>query len=87
MIPVTVYSTPNCAQCMMTKRKMDSLGIVYEEVDLTKVPKKADEFKELGFTAAPIVTTDSKIWSGFRLEKILSLSHFLFSENKGKTHE
>ena len=34
-IPVTIYTTPNCPQCMMTARKMDTLGIVYDKVDLT----------------------------------------------------
>lgn len=74
---VTVYTTPNCVQCMSTKRQFDKLGIEYSEVDLTEHPEKLDEFKALGFTAAPIVTTDTKIWSGFRLSKIQSLANFL----------
>lgn len=80
MIPVDVYSTPNCVQCMMTKKQMTKLGIKFNEHDLSQMPKKVEEFKALGYVAAPIVTTDTKIWSGFRLEKINSLYNFLFHE-------
>ena len=79
-IPVIIYTTPNCPQCMMTARKMDSLGIVYDKVDLTQHPELVERFKEMGHMAAPIVVTDRKTWSGFRLEKIESLGRFLTSE-------
>ena len=76
---VTVYTTPNCPQCMTTKRMMDKKGIRYEEVALQDNPEKLEEFKEQGFTSAPIVTTDIKVWSGFRFEKIESLAQYLHS--------
>lgn len=78
-IEVTIYTTPSCVQCNMTKREMDKFGIDYSVVDLTQHPDKADAFKEQGFTSAPIVTTDTKIWSGFRLEKIRSLAQHIES--------
>jgi glutaredoxin-like protein NrdH len=76
-IPVTIYTTPNCPQCMMTARKMDTLGIVYDKVDLTQHPDLIERFKVMGHMSAPIVVTDRKTWSGFRLEKIESLGKFL----------
>lgn len=81
-IPVTVYSTPSCVQCMMTKKQFDKLGIEYTEVDLTEHPEKVAEFKEQGLMAAPIVTTDTKVWSGFKPGKIQSLANHLFGEKK-----
>lgn len=78
-IPVTVYTNPNCVQCDMTKRQFDKLGIDYTVVDLSKNPKKTAEFKELGYLAAPIVTTDIKAWSGFKLGKIRSLADYIHS--------
>lgn len=83
-IPVTVYTTPNCMQCESTKRQFDKLGIVYTVEDLTapKNAAKLKEFREQGFAAAPIVTTDRKIWSGFKYDKIQSLAHFLFSAER-----
>lgn len=81
-IPVTVYSTPNCVQCMMTKKQFNKLGIEYTEVDLSEHPDKVAEFKEQGLLAAPIVTTDIKVWSGFKPGKIQSLASHLFGEKK-----
>lgn len=81
-IPVVIYTTPNCTQCMMTARTMDKLGIVYDKVDLTQHPELVEKFQEMGYTAAPIVVTDKKIWSGFRLDKIKSLASFLFGDKK-----
>lgn len=80
-IPVTVYTNPNCVQCDSTKRQFDKLGIKYSVVALETVPEKLQEFIEQGFKSAPIVTTDTKIWSGFRLEKIKSLHQHILSLN------
>lgn len=79
-VPVTVYTLPVCVQCNQTKRLMDRLGIRYVEVELTA--EKAEEFKAQGFSAAPIVTTDVKIWSGFRMSKIQSLADYIRSMEK-----
>lgn len=81
-VQVTVYTKEVCPQCDMTKKQLDRYGIRYEEVPLESVPDKLEEFKAQGYLAAPIVTTDVKIWSGFRLEKIKSLANHLFGENK-----
>ena len=82
-VPVTIYTLPSCVQCESTKRQMDKLGIHYDVVDLTTVPDKLAEFKDkYGLASAPIVTTDTKIWSGFRYDKIQSLAHHLFSTER-----
>lgn len=79
---VTVWTTSNCVQCMMTKKQMDNLGIAYEEQSLEDNPTQLELFKAQGFTSAPIVTTDTKTWSGFRHDKIKSLGNYLMGENK-----
>ena len=79
-IPVVIYTTPNCAQCSMTAKTMDKLGIVYDKVDLSQHPDLIERFQEMGHSAAPIVVTDKKTWSGFRIEKIKSLAQFLASD-------
>lgn len=81
---VTVYSTPDCVQCMTTKRHMDRLGIKYTEVSLQDNPEKLQEFVDAGYKTAPIVTTDIKIWSGYRFDKIQSLAQYLHSEKVHK---
>jgi len=77
MVTVTVWELPNCVQCMMTKREFDKRGIIYRTKQLNRSQKALERFKEMGLLAAPIIETDKKRWSGFRLEKIKSLEHHL----------
>ena len=78
MMKITVWELPNCVQCMQTKREFDKRGIIYTARKLT--PKAADKFLAMGFTSAPIIETDAKRWSGFRLDKIKSLEYHLKHE-------
>ena len=78
VMKITVWELPNCVQCMQTKREFDKRGIIYTARKLT--PKAADKFLAMGFTAAPIIETDKKRWSGFRLDKIKSLEYHLKHE-------
>lgn len=81
-IPVIVHHIgPSCVQCNQTKKVLEREGIEYTEIDLRERPDLVEKFKEMGHLSAPIVTTDTKIWSGFRLEKIKSLAQFIRSEN------
>jgi glutaredoxin-like protein NrdH len=82
MMLITVWTKPNCVQCDMTKKELDKRGIVYEEKNLQKNPKAVERFIEEGLLAAPIVTTDIKRWSGFRLAKIESLHNYLRSNER-----
>jgi glutaredoxin-like protein NrdH len=77
---ITVWTTSDCVQCTMTKKQMDKHGIRYDEMALEQHPEKLEEFKEMGHLRAPIVITDNKIWTGFRLDKIKSLASYLFGE-------
>ena len=81
-VPVTVYTLPKCVQCEQTKKQFDKLGVDYTEVSLQDHPDKADEFSAQGFTSAPIVTTDIKVWSGFRIGKIESLASYIRSMDR-----
>lgn len=69
---------------MTTKRHMDRLGIRYESVDLSDKPELIEKFRAEGHITAPIVTTDIKIWSGYRHDKIVSLAQYL---NLEKVHD
>jgi glutaredoxin-like protein NrdH len=74
---VTVYTTNNCVQCMMTKKELTKLGVRFDEISLELHPDKLEEFKAKGLLSAPIVTTDTKVWSGFQPTKIRSLADHL----------
>ena len=75
---ITVWQKPACVQCEQTKKEFDKRGIIYKTRKLT--PKAVEKFLELGLMAAPIVETDDRRWSGFRLDKIKSLEYHLKSE-------
>lgn len=79
---ITVWTTSNCVQCAMTKKQFDRLGIRYDEMALEQHPEKLEEFKAQGHLSAPIVVTDRKTWTGFRLDKIRSLASHLMGETK-----
>jgi glutaredoxin-like protein NrdH len=78
---ITVWTKSNCVQCDMTKKELTKRGIGYEEQSLEDNPLVLEGFKQQGLLAAPIVTTDIKAWSGFRLDKIKSLANYLMGEN------
>lgn len=80
MIDIQVWTKSNCPQCVTTKKVMDKHHIIYRELSLEENPEALQSFIDQGFTSAPIVVTDRKIWSGFRLDKIKSLAMFLHSE-------
>jgi glutaredoxin-like protein NrdH len=82
MMEITVWTKPNCVQCDMTKKSMTKLGIEFQEKSLEEHPLVMGMFKDQGFMSAPIVTTDTKTWSGFRLDKIKSLASYLMGEHK-----
>lgn len=74
MSSITVYTLPGCVQCGATFRALDKKGVRYTVADLSQDPAKADYFRDvLGHAQAPIVTTGSGNWSGFRPDKIATL--------------
>jgi glutaredoxin-like protein NrdH len=80
MMVITLWSKPNCVQCEMTKKEFKKRGIIYRERRLDRSPKAVARFQELGFLSAPIIESDTKRWSGFKLDKIKSLDTYLKSE-------
>lgn len=77
---ITVWELPNCVQCKQTKRELDKLGIRYSVKQLNRSPKAVERFKEMGLISAPIVETDDRRWSGFRINRIRSLQQHLEHE-------
>ena len=77
---ITVWELPNCVQCNQTKREFDKLGIQYSVRQLNRSAKAVERFREMGLISAPIVETDDRRWSGFRLNRIRSLHTHLKHE-------
>jgi glutaredoxin 3 len=74
---VTIYSTPSCPFCMMTKRFMKENNIDFEDIDVSTDQAKAQEMvRKSGRMAVPIVDIDGEIIVGFdkgRIRKALGL--------------
>ena len=73
---ITVYTKPNCVQCKMTYRALDSANIEYDVVDITEVPAALEYVtEELGYRQAPVVVVDDDDhWSGFQPDQIKRLT-------------
>ncbi|MEV8025978.1 glutaredoxin-like protein NrdH [Microbacterium sp. NPDC080220] len=73
---ITVYTKPNCMQCQMTYRALDSAHLEYEVVDITEVPAALEYVtEELGYRQAPVVVADDDDhWSGFQPDQIKRLT-------------
>ena len=79
---ITLWVKPSgfCPMCDMTQKEFNKRGIIYTTRKLT--PKAVDKFLNMGLTSAPIVETDDRRWSGFRLSRIESLDNHLKFERK-----
>lgn len=80
IVPITVWTLPACVQCHQTMREFDKRGIIYKVRHLNKSKKALERFRELNLLQAPIIETDDRRWSGFRLDKIKSLEIYLKHE-------
>jgi len=68
---VTIYSTPSCPFCMMTKRFMKENNIDFEDIDVSTDQAKAQEMvQKAGQMAVPVIDIDGEIIVGFDKEKI-----------------
>ena len=68
---IIVYSKPNCPQCTATYRKLKSLDLPYESVDVTEDADSLAFIRALGYQQAPVVVVREgaqikEHWSGFR---------------------
>ena len=80
MMKITLWRKPGCVQCDQTEREFEKRGVIYQVKRLDRPPKAVERFIELGLLSAPIVETDDRRWSGFRLNKIQSLENHLKTE-------
>ncbi|QAY64988.1 glutaredoxin family protein (plasmid) [Xylanimonas allomyrinae] len=72
MTSVTVYSTPRCIRCKLTKDTFEKKGVQVVEVQLADNPAAYEYVtEELGYSEAPVVVVDDNDhWSGFRPDQI-----------------
>lgn len=71
---ITLFSLPNCVQCIQTKRLFDREGIKFSEVLLNEDEFAYEKVRALGYQSAPVVIAGDNHWSGFRPDIIMSLA-------------
>ncbi|MFE3293389.1 glutaredoxin-like protein NrdH [Rhodococcus sp. NPDC059234] len=71
---ITVYTKPACVQCNATYKALDKAGMEYSIVDITEDAEARDYVMALGYLQAPVVVAGDDHWSGFRPDRIKSLS-------------
>lgn len=72
---ITVYSKPNCAQCIATQKFLDNKGLEYKKVDVSEDTEAFNKVKNLGYQSLPVVEVSNDLhWSGFRPDKISTIS-------------
>lgn len=71
---LTIYTTPTCPGCKLTKDKLAEAGVEFRSVDLSEHPELVEAFKEAGLLSAPIIeTADGKRTAGFRPDRIKAI--------------
>ncbi|OHA17588.1 MAG: NrdH-redoxin [Candidatus Taylorbacteria bacterium RIFCSPHIGHO2_01_FULL_45_63] len=74
MSKITIYTTPTCAYCKMTKAFFKEHNVTYEEKDVASDHALAEEMvKKSGQMAVPVIDIDGKILVGFDKEGLSQL--------------
>lgn len=72
---ITVYTSPACIQCTMTKKALDRAGIAYREIDVQADTTAADQLRAAGHQALPVIDAgNAGTWTGFQPDKIQQLA-------------
>jgi glutaredoxin-like protein NrdH len=80
-LQITVYSTPKCVQCKLTKGWLDERGITYRAVDLSQHPEDLEAVQALGYASAPVVIVSAGdpetdiMWSGLHVDNLTKYTH------------
>ena len=74
MPKVTIYTTPTCVYCKMTKAFFKENNVQYEERDVSTDRTAADEMiQKSGQMGVPVIDIDGQILVGFDKEGLSKL--------------
>lgn len=74
MPKVTIYTTPTCVYCKMTKAFFKENNVQYEEKDVSTDRAAADEMiQKSNQMGVPVIDIDGKILTGFDKEGLSQL--------------
>lgn len=68
---VVVYSTPSCPYCTMAKNYLKGKKVPFEEYDVSRDQKRADEMiRKSGQMGVPVLDIQGRILVGYRPAEI-----------------
>lgn len=70
---LTLYTTPHCPACRLTRDTLDRAGIVYTIVDLSQRPDLVEQMRSEGLLQAPILDDGTSRSAGFRPDRIRAI--------------
>lgn len=70
---LTIYTTPNCPSCHLTRQALDRAGITYEVIDLSERPDLVEQMRSEGLLQAPILDDGTSRSAGFRPDRIRAI--------------
>ncbi len=71
---VTIYTTPSCVFCKMTKSFFQANGVQYEEKDVAEdLAAREAMIQKSGQLGVPVIDIDGEIVVGFDKEKLAEL--------------
>ncbi|OGG37731.1 NrdH-redoxin [Candidatus Jorgensenbacteria bacterium GWA1_54_12] len=74
MSKITIYTTPTCVYCKMTKQFFAEHNVQYEEKDVAENESAAHEMVEKsGQMGVPVIDIDGNIIVGFDKKKLSEL--------------
>lgn len=74
MHKVTIYTTPTCVYCKMTKAFFKEHEVQYEEADVARDAKAREEMvKKSGQLGVPVIDVDGKVVVGFDQQRLSEL--------------
>jgi glutaredoxin-like YruB-family protein len=63
---IKIYSTPTCPHCVEAKEYFKKNDIDYQDIDVGKDAKKAEEMIKIsGQMGVPVIKVDNKVLVGF----------------------
>jgi glutaredoxin-like protein NrdH len=86
-LTVTLYTKPECVQCVQTKKLMEKEGIPFTSVDVSEDAEALDYIKnQLNYLGAPVVQWEAGgvvggHWSGFRPDQVRELKVYVRDES------
>lgn len=77
MPKITIYTTPTCVYCKMTKAFFKEKNVIYEERDVSTDAKARDEMiAKSNQMGVPVIDVDGQITVGFdrkRLQELIGI--------------